>query len=582
MQIFTSLISLLRVRHPDDQSLVDTLSLVILTGFAMLLIATIIVSVQGLSNPGHYFISTLSLAAMYLLLRAGFLPLTKFLAVSGILIFSSVMAITNYGLYTPAYPAMVLAILLAALLYSANMSLLVCALITGISAGIVISTGKGLLAVPEDRFLPLWLVWAIQSGIFILVTVMSYYVRRSVSKALNTSEASAMALMERNRELDIEINERIAANYALMRSEERYRTIVEDQPNFIVRWLPDGTITFANQKYCDDINRTKEEISGTNFLSWASQEAKDAILGKIYSLSPDNPVKISTHQAKNRYGESIWHQWSDRAIFDKEGTLIAVESIGTDVTSEKLLEQKLMQLEISEQRESFLQEFFSTMTHDLKTPLSVMNTSIYLARKTDDPDVREKHFDKLRQQISVQEKIINDILSMMQLNHLPGQNRSILHINEMIVTLIETLNSKAEAKNIELRKGLASDLPEFSGDSGQIDRLLLNVIENAINYTPENGQVSINTSTADDKIIIKVADTGIGIPEEEQDKIFSQFFRASNAEDMEGGTGLGLAIARRIAELHGGDLSLESEVNTGTTFTISLPLLPDEEQRASA
>ena len=117
-----------------------------------------------------------------------------------------------------------------------------------------------------------------------------------------------------------------------------------------------------------------------------------------------------------------------------------------------------------------------------------------------------------------------------------------------------------------------------SGDSGQLDRLVMNLLSNAVKFTPEGGSVSVGTGCDGGLAVLQVSDTGIGIPERDRKELFTRFFRASNAvEESIPGTGLGLAIVRTIVANHHGDLDMTSLEGNGTTVTVRIPLLADQQ-----
>ena len=134
----------------------------------------------------------------------------------------------------------------------------------------------------------------------------------------------------------------------------------------------------------------------------------------------------------------------------------------------------------------------------------------------------------------------------------------------------------AAANEVELEL-VAEALDGLSGDRARLAQLLDNFISNAIKFTPEGGRVEVRTWAEGDRALVSVADSGIGIPEDEQARLFERFYRASSATERAiPGTGLGLAIAKAIVDAHGGTIRVESGVGTGTTFTVELPLAAED------
>ena len=148
-----------------------------------------------------------------------------------------------------------------------------------------------------------------------------------------------------------------------------------------------------------------------------------------------------------------------------------------------------------------------------------------------------------------------------------------VNVADVVTSAVEAIRPLAAAGKLTLTcSESAADLT-VSGDSGQLERMLINLLSNAVKYTPEGGEVEVTAAADHDLAVIRVRDTGIGIPEQDQKKLFTRFYRASNAIDRRiPGTGLGLAIIRTIVTSHGGELSLESREDQGTTITVQLPL----------
>jgi signal transduction histidine kinase len=149
-----------------------------------------------------------------------------------------------------------------------------------------------------------------------------------------------------------------------------------------------------------------------------------------------------------------------------------------------------------------------------------------------------------------------------------------VHVAEVVTSAMDAVRPSAAAGKLTLACSRpAADLV-VPGDSAELERLLINLLSNAVKFTPERGEIDVSTAADHGTAVIRVKDTGIGIPAHDQKELFTRFYRASNATARHiPGTGLGLTIVRTIVTRHGGDLSLESVEDAGTTVTVRLPLL---------
>ncbi|MHC4159772.1 MAG: sensor histidine kinase, partial [Planctomycetota bacterium] len=139
-------------------------------------------------------------------------------------------------------------------------------------------------------------------------------------------------------------------------------------------------------------------------------------------------------------------------------------------------------------------------------------------------------------------------------------------------SVVDTVKTKAEDKSITLRSNVDPSADKIFGNQFSIEEMLTNILLNSIKYTPESGAVEINATNHGEGILVEVTDTGIGIPEEEQKQIFDEFYRATNARNIErDGTGLGLSIVKHIVKRHGGKIQVESKEGCGSTFKLTLP-----------
>jgi signal transduction histidine kinase len=235
--------------------------------------------------------------------------------------------------------------------------------------------------------------------------------------------------------------------------------------------------------------------------------------------------------------------------------------------------QKSQQLEVASQHKS---QFLANMSHELRTPLNAVLGYTELILDSIYGEVPEKARTTLERIQSNGRHLlglINDVLDLSKIE--AGQLTLSLtdySIKDVVHNVYGAVESLATSKNLALKVALPKDLPPAHGDERRLTQVLLNLVGNAIKFT-DSGEVAIRTSIANGSFTVAVHDTGPGIAEQDQGKIFDEFQQAdSSITKQKGGTGLGLAIAKRIIEMHGGRLWVESELGHGSTFAFTVPV----------
>ena len=511
----------------------------------------------------------------FFLLQRNQTTIVSLITVYGVFAICLYRAFATIGIYAPIYIGLIILIILSTLIYQAETGFILAAIGIISGLGMVFAIGDEMISTLAFDWIPVWEMWSALATMFSLAALLGYFIRRTSDRAFASTLQKEQALAQGHQTLETEIEQRQFVERQLDESQSLYRVIVQDQPTFVTRWRPDGTLIFVNEALCQYHGKSAKELVGKSFFSWSDADNVEQLKQQLVDMTPDDPVVTSTFQDVDPRGKHIWHRWVDRGIFNDEGELMMIQSVGLDVTAQKQLEDSTIELQVAKQHETFFEDFLSTMTHDLKTPLSIINTSLYLAEKTESGDVRTAHFRKMKKQVKLLEKMINNILSVVRLRNIPELSLEPMTINPMIQQLKKNLQPKADGKDIQLETKLAKATLTLLADSNQLERVLLNLIDNALNYTPEGGAVTVKTRVDEQHIYVAVQDTGIGIPEDELPYVFEQFYRATNAQEIEGGTGLGLAIVKRIVELHNGTIKVESTLNKGTTFRLAFPIAPD-------
>lgn len=213
-------------------------------------------------------------------------------------------------------------------------------------------------------------------------------------------------------------------------------------------------------------------------------------------------------------------------------------------------------------------QLFRDISHEIRTPLTRQKIAIELAR---DAENAEPMLVKIEQQNQVIEDLIENLLTLMQLEDNKVKAITALDLSDVINAVISDAELNLNAKHLMLEKDLAIHLPS-KGDSRLLTRALENLLMNAIKFSPEHSTISVNGKLSGEQIVITVSDQGPGIPEQELSNIMDAFYRADKSRhNSTGGFGLGLAIADKIIKQHGGTLLLENKTSCGLNATITLP-----------
>lgn len=221
-----------------------------------------------------------------------------------------------------------------------------------------------------------------------------------------------------------------------------------------------------------------------------------------------------------------------------------------------------------------IRQFSADASHELRTPLTIMRGEIELGlRSPKSPEEYRELLESTLEEIMRLTTIVDNLLTLGKADQGTLQATfSEVDLQGLVQELYEDTELLAERKGIAIR--LRTSMPiTIVGDRGRLRQLFLNLVDNAIKYTPDGGAVSLALERHDGTAVFEVSDTGVGIPPADIEKIFDRFYRVDKARSRElGGSGLGLSIAKWIAELHRGSITVKSEPRKGSTFTVSLPI----------
>ena len=368
----------------------------------------------------------------------------------------------------------------------------------------------------------------------------------------------------------------------LKRSEERYRTVVQSQTEYITRFLPDGTVTFANEAYCRNFGIDCQTIRGKKFRPNLPEVDKKMLADYFARLTIDHPMDTIEHQVITPDGEVHWQQWNDRAIFDSKGKVIEYQSVGRDITDKKGIEEELLAFnekleqmvsERTSQLESAnkeLESFSYSVSHDLRSPLRAIDgySTIILNEFGEGlSPATQRYLSKIKDNVRQMNRLIEDLLEFSR------ASRQELHIIEVDPEIIARdaygeLRQEREGREVEF---LAGPMPHCRADPMMLRLVFLNLLSNALKFTRTRtpARIELGSLPPEKNPVYFVKDNGVGFDMEYAPKIFGVFQRLHTDEQFEG-TGVGLAIVQRIIQKHGGQIWVRAEPDKGTTFFFTL------------
>jgi len=227
--------------------------------------------------------------------------------------------------------------------------------------------------------------------------------------------------------------------------------------------------------------------------------------------------------------------------------------------------------QVDEQRRKFV----SNVSHELRTPLTSMKiiSETLLHQPSWDESVYREFMQDIDGEVSRLNRLVDSLLYLVDLEREElVLETQITYLNYVVQNVVRTLKPLADQKDITIEIEERERL-QFHLDQGKIQQCLINLVSNAIKYTPENGNVRISIFKELNDACVSIEDTGIGIPEKDLNHIFDRFYRVDRARARTtGGSGLGLSIAKQIVALHGGEIQVSSKINAGSTFTVRLPI----------
>lgn len=390
---------------------------------------------------------------------------------------------------------------------------------------------------------------------------------------------------------ELELNTRVRS---LMRIKKLHDTLAHerdqaktyiDVANCIVGVLDKNmNIILANKATAEALGYPQEDIIGLKWFDiFLPERVREFIkTGYLQVLEGKlEPPEFSEKPILTKDGEERLVFWHDVVLRDDNDRIIGTISSGEDITERKMTEEALTQANQEYYvLDKMKNDFMVNLSRELRTPIVSIKGFCNLLNSDEIGKLTDKQKKAVEAVSRNSERLHHLIDSLLYTSdELVEQVRfdfCSVNIQESLEKIIGEMESLASKKNITIESEISS-LPIMWGDETHLKRVFFHLLDNAIKFTPENGTVKISAFSKNDSIIILVKDTGIGIPPEKINNIFRSFYQVDGSTTRKyDGTGVGLYICKKVVEQHRGEISVESQEGSGSTFTISLPIQNSE------
>jgi PAS domain S-box-containing protein len=402
-----------------------------------------------------------------------------------------------------------------------------------------------------------------------LYLVLIYLITAAFTAFLMRKE---MRLAAANQALNRELGKQIAETHRSRQEVDNYFMLSLD-PLCIAGF--DGYFKRVNPAWEKVLGWTTQDMVSRPFTTFVHPDDRDRTAEVAARLAKGEDVVQFENRYRCKDGSFRWFMWNATTSLEDK----VIFATARDVTELKQAQEQLVAAKIAAERSNkFKDQFLSTMSHELRTPLNaVLGFSDLLGepRYGALSEKQQRYLSHISNGGRHLLRLINDILdlSRIEAGRLQLQVETV-SLETSFSEACDTLQPLVSRKNQTLLRGPAPGL-SVKADPTRLKQILMNLIANAVKFTPEGGKIDLSAKRIEDSVRIDVRDTGPGIPADEQQRIFEAFYRLSHSAKAPEGTGLGLAITQRLVELHGGSLGLESEVGKGSCFYFTLPCVPE-------
>jgi two-component system, OmpR family, phosphate regulon sensor histidine kinase PhoR len=372
----------------------------------------------------------------------------------------------------------------------------------------------------------------------------------------------------------------LALENIFARQQELARQIAgrESGTQTILRAMQDGLLVVDKSLRVTLVNQAFRKLFGLPEISLGTP-----LLDIVRDATVDRLIAETLRTGKAMQSELILTDSKTNSERDVEVSAVPMSDDADLTTGAVVLFHDITQLK---QADRVRRDFVANVSHELRTPLSIL--SGYIETLLDSPKTSREELSRILRVMERHSKrlglLVDDLLSLAQLeSRSTTLQLSDVQLPELFESVIRDWEKQLVEKRLKVTVDLSPDARTIRVDETRLHEVLYNLLENAVKYSRENGQIRLQATQRGHEITVSVTDNGIGIRKDDLLRIFERFYRADKARSRElGGTGLGLAIVKHIVQLHGGRVEAESELGRGTTIRVVLPVENDEGQMTEA
>jgi PAS domain S-box-containing protein len=381
-------------------------------------------------------------------------------------------------------------------------------------------------------------------------------------------------------ELEMQNDELRRAQAELEEARARYLDLYDLAPVGYCTLSEDGLILEANLTAAGMLGVPRGVLAGQPITRFIHKEAQDAYyLYKLQLLDAFEPQPFELRMMKSD-GTMFWARLDTNAMQERGGEL-KFRVILSDITDRKNMETELIRTaEELERKDKLVTDFFINISHELKTPVTLIMLALeiienYLRQPEPNHTGMIKRIATMKQNANRLSRLVGNILDITKIDAgFMEPKLSRIDIVHLIRGLVESMEGFAQKRGLHIKFTSSAKSKPFPTDSQIIERIILNLVSNAIKHTPEGGHIDISFTDMGDRIVLSVKDTGEGIPDEKKSIVFDRFRQVNTSLTRSNeGSGIGLSLIKALIELLGGRIWFESAVGVGSEFFVELPVM---------